>query len=60
MMMVKFYDDLAHCDGENPLHHGEIAFGGSMFSSPRSTTCLKCQNVTLLGYDIMFLGFLYV
>jgi hypothetical protein len=60
MKMVNFYDDLAHCDEENPLHHEEKVFGGPMFYSPRSTTCYKCQDDTLLGYDIMFLGFLYV
>jgi hypothetical protein len=47
-------------DGEETLAHEGKAFRGSTISSPSLTTFHKCQDVTQLGHDIIFLGFLCV
>jgi hypothetical protein len=52
--------EIGMLDGEETLAHEGMAFGGPTTSSPSSTTCQKCQDVTQLGHDVIFLGFLCV
>jgi hypothetical protein len=42
------------CTMEKTLAHEGKAFGGSTTSSYCSTTCQKCQDITLEGVDVTF------
>jgi len=57
MVVVMIDDDLALSDEGRPLHHGVMAFGGPTTPSSNPTSYSKCQNVTLLGHDLIFCGY---